>query len=116
MGKGLKLTSPLIARMGLSRDPAPARRTWHRARQASTSAASRPKIELSVRWLNTELAKAIAPADQPGELELIEANRVWKPGNTGLTQHLLTEGDRAGIDILPVIMSLSRGIRPNRAA
>ena len=111
MGKGLKLTPPLVARMGL--EP---RATRLQREERGIEHAGRGQHGLQLQQgredrIEREMAEhRIGKSDlhrpiNRSEIELIGGKQgvgsLFR--NTGLTQHLLTEGDRAGIDVLPVV-------------
>ena len=80
MGKGLKLTSPLVARMGI--EPWATRFSAKNVAQSTPVGAStvfsrsRQENRIERRWLNTELAKAICTGRSTGVNCPSEVNRV----------------------------------------
>ena len=120
MGISLKLTPPLIARMRLEpsatllkREERGVKHTGRSKHGLQLQQGRKNRIQCEVteqRIGKGNLHRAI----DWGEIELVGCKkgigRLFR--DTGLTQHLLTKGDCAGVDVLPVYQpSLGRGIR-----
>ena len=111
MGICLKLTPPLVTRMWLKPRAAPFRSEKRGIEHAVRGQHGLQLQQGSEDRIEREMAEhRIGKSDlhrpiNRGELELIGGKQgvgsLFR--NTGLTQHLLPEGDRAGIDVLPVI-------------